>query len=256
MAARQDEAEHERRDQLDAHDHRREIMRGAADARDEQAEAGRRQDRAEKVKAVIGARRLRQHRKADADRDEAERDVDGEQPRPWADRENGGGNRRPEGEGGRDHQRVVTEAAAEHPAGIDEAHQRRVDAHDAAGAEPLQRARNQETVQRPRLRAEQRGDGEQDQAAEIDALVPDDLAERPERQQRRHQRDLIDVDHPDRLLWCDMQIGGNGGQRDVGDRGVERGHRQRGEDRGDRPAPPRDRQAVGNGVVGLARGGR
>lgn len=53
-----------------------------------------------------------------------------------------------------------------------------------------------------------------------------------------------------------MQVGGNGGQRDVGDRGVERGHRQRGEDGSDRPAPLRGRQAVGHGVVGLARSGR
>ncbi|MGY3364522.1 hypothetical protein ACVWZL_001647 [Bradyrhizobium sp. GM2.4] len=120
---------------------------------------------------------------------------------------------------------------------------------------PCKRARNQQAVQRPGHRAEQRGDGEQDQAAEIDALVPDDLAECSQRQQRRHQRDLVDVDHPDRLLRAHMQVAGNGGQRDVGDRGVERRHRQRGEDRGNGPAPLCGWKAVGNGVVGLARAG-
>lgn len=256
VTPRQDKAERERRDQLDGHDYRRQIMRGAADARDEQPEAEGREKRAEEIKAVIGARRLRQHCKADAGRDEAERDVDGEQPRPRTDREDRRRDRRPEGEGGGDHQRVVAEGAPQHPAGIDETHQRGVDAHDAAGAEALQGACDQQAVQRPRDRAEQRGDGKQDQAAEIDALVPDDLAERTKRQQRRHQRDLVDIDHPDRLLRADMQIGGNGRQRDVGDRGVERGHCQRREDRCDRPAALLGWQAIGNGMIGIARSGR
>lgn len=227
-------------------------MRGAADAGDEQAEADGGEKRADEIKAMIGARRLRQHRKADADCDEAERDVDGEQPRPRTDRKDRRCNRGPEREGGGDHQRVVAEAAALHPAGIDEADQRGVDAHDAARTQALQRARDQQAIQRPGDGAEQRGDGEQHEAAEIDALVPDDLAQRAEWQQCRHQRDLVDVDHPDRLLRADMQIGGDGGQRDVGDRGVERGHRQRGEDRGNRPAALRGRQAIGNRTIGRA----
>ncbi len=109
--------------------------------------------------------------------------------------------------------------------GIDEADQRRVHAHDAAGAEPLQRAGDQQARQRPGQRAAERCQREQDQSAEIDALVADDLAERAERQQRRHQRDLVDVDDPDHIGRADVKIGGNGGQRDIGDRGVERGHR-------------------------------
>ena len=136
------------------------------------------------------------------------------------------------------------------------AHQGRVDAHDAARAQALQRARDEQAVQRPCHRAEQRRDGEQDQAAQIDALMPDDLAERSERQQRRHQRDLVDVDDPDRLLRRDTQIGGDGGQGDVGDRGVERGQRERREDRGDSPAPLPGGETVGGRLVGLARRGR
>jgi len=58
MPARQDEAECEGRDQLDAHDNRRQIVRGAADSRDEQAEAGGRKDCAEEVEAMIGMKML------------------------------------------------------------------------------------------------------------------------------------------------------------------------------------------------------
>jgi hypothetical protein len=74
--------------------------------------------------------------------------------------------------------------------------------------------------------------------------VADDLAKRAERQQRRHKRNLVDIDHPDHICRTDMQIRSNGGQRDVGDRGIQRRHPQRGEDRRHCPASPFRRQAV------------
>ena len=74
--------------------------------------------------------------------------------------------------------------------------------------------------------------------------MADDFAERAERQQRRHQRDLIDIDHPDHIGRADMEVGGNRRQRDVGDRRIQRGQRQCSEDRRDRPAPEFRGQAV------------
>ena len=160
-----------------------------------------------------------------------------------------GGNRRAERERRSDHQRVMAEAAAEHMGRVDEADQRRVYAHDAAGAQPLQRPRGGQARQRPCEGATERGQREQQQAAEIDPLMADDFAERAERQQRRNQRDLIDVDHPDHVGRADMEVGGDGGQRDVGDRRIQRSQRQRGKDRRDRPAPEFRGQAV-DGAAG------
>jgi hypothetical protein len=145
----------------------------------------------------------------------------------------------------RHHKRVVAEAAAEQVARIDKADQRAVDAHHAAGAKPLQRARHQQALQRPRAGAGERCQREQRQAAEIDALVADDLAERAERQNCCHQCDLVDIDDPDDIRRADAQVGGDGGQRDIGNRGVERGHGKRGEDRENGPSSALGRQTVG-----------
>jgi hypothetical protein len=51
--------------------------------------------------------------------------------------------------------------------------------------------------------------------------VPDDFAKGCERQQRRHQGNLIDVHHPDDVGRADMQIGRDRGQSDVGDGSIE-----------------------------------
>ena len=219
-------------------------MRRAADADEEEAEAACGQGRARKIERVLCARRFRQGLQADPDCDHAEGNIDREQPRPCSDRKDPGGNRRPERERRSDHERVVAEAAAQHMRRVDEADQRRVYAHDAAGAQPLQRPRRRQAGQRPCEGAAKRGQREQQQAAEIDPPMADDFAERAERQQRRDQRDLVDIDHPDHVGRADMEVGGDGGQRNVRDRRIQRGHRQRGKDRRDRPAPEFRGQAV------------
>jgi len=52
----------------------------------------------------------------------------------------------------------------------------------------------------------ERRNREQQETAEIDPFVTDDLAKRAERQQRCNQRDLIHIDDPDRLRRADMKI--------------------------------------------------
>jgi hypothetical protein len=100
-----------------------------------------------KSKACGRSRGVRQCLQADQHRNEAEGDVDGEQPAPRPDRKNAGGDGGAEREGGRHDERVVSEPAALQAAGIDEANQRGIHAHDAAGAEPLQHARDQQAGQ-------------------------------------------------------------------------------------------------------------
>ena len=221
----QDPAEQDGAHEFGGYQSGRGLVRGAADSDDEEAEATCGQRGVEKIEPVRRARRARQRLQADPYREHAEREVDREQPWPWPQRQDAGGDRRPEGEGGADHQRVIAEAATEHAGRVDEADQRRVHAHDAAGAQPLQRACRRQAGQRPCEGAAERGQGEQQQAAEIDPLMADDFAERAEWQQRRNQRDLIDVDHPDHVGRADMEVGGNRRQRDVGDRRIERGQR-------------------------------
>jgi hypothetical protein len=65
--------------------------------------------------------------------------------------------------------------------------------------------------------------------------MADDLAQRAERQQRGDHGDLVDIDHPDHICWRGMQVGGDGGQRDIGDGGIERGHGKGGKDGKPRP---------------------
>ena len=209
----------------------------AADADEEEAEAARGQGCARKIERMLRARRLRQGLQADPDRDRAKGNIDREQPRPRSDRKDRRSNRRPEREGRPHYQRVVAEAAAQHMGRVDEADQRRIDAHDAACAQPLQRPSRRQAWQRPRERAAKRGQREQQQAAKVDPAMSDDFAERAEWQQRRHQRDLVDIDDPDHLGRADLQVSGDGRQRDVRNRRIQRGHRQRGKDRRDRPAP-------------------
>ncbi len=220
------------------------VMRRAADADHEQAERAAGQRRADEVEAMGGPRRLRHRLQSDRNRQHADRNVDRKQPRPGAERQDAGGDRRAGRGCGGHHQRVVAKTAAHQAARIDEADQRAVDAHHAAGAKSLQRARHQQALERPRAGAGQRCQREQHQSGEINPLVADDLAERAERQQRRHQHDLVDIDDPDHVGRADVQVGRNGGQRDIGNRRVERSHRKRREDRRDRPAPALRRQAV------------
>jgi hypothetical protein len=96
-------------------------MRRAADADNEEAEAGGRECRADEIEGVDGPRCRRQGFQPDCQRDQAERKIDGKQPGPGPKRQYAGCNRRSEGECGRDHQRVVAEAAAQQAAWIDEA---------------------------------------------------------------------------------------------------------------------------------------
>ena len=219
-------------------------MSGAADPDNEEAETGSSHCRAEEIEGMFRTRRRRQCLEPDRQRNQAERKIDREQPRPRTDSENARGDRRSQTKGGCDHHGVVAEATALQPRRKHEADQRGIHGHHAAGAETLQRTRNQQARQRPGQRAAERGQSEQQEAAEIDALMADDLTERAERQHGGDDDDLIDIDDPNDLGRADMQIGRHRRQRDVGDHGVERAHRQRREDGGDRPAALARRQAV------------
>ena len=250
LAAQQQPAEQQAGQQFGDHDNGRGLVRRAAEAEYQQSQTARRQHRPRNIEGMLGPRRFRQRLQADGDGQQAEWQVDGEQPRPGRDRQDRGGDGRPQRERGRHHQRIMAKAAAEPMPGVDETDQRGVDAHDAGGAQSLQDTGDQQRLERPRQRAEHGRRGEQDQAPDIDALVADDLAERAERQQGGDHGDLVDIDHPDDVGRGRTQVGRDGGQGDIGDCGVQRGHRQRGEDRHRRPAPLLQREVISRRVIG------
>ncbi len=82
MTPGQDPAEHERAHELSDNQRRRRLVGGAADADDEEAEAGAGQRCTGEVEGMFGARRLRQRLHADQQCNDAERQVDREQPGP------------------------------------------------------------------------------------------------------------------------------------------------------------------------------
>ena len=130
-------------------------MRGAADPDDEEAEADRRPARRRGKSKACVARGATAGSDADRERDEAEGQVDGEQPGPAPGR---GWRRRCVGP--RVKAVATTNALWPRPRpcrrlGIHEPHQRDIHGHDAAGAQPLQRACDQQGWQRPGQRAAQ-----------------------------------------------------------------------------------------------------
>jgi hypothetical protein len=136
-------------------------MAEAVDRGDTGAEGDGTQRRALPVEGVAGARRMRQEAQAERQRGEPDREVDGEQIRPGRNREDCRRHAGADRGGNRHHHGIQPDAAAELRAGIDEAHQRGVDAHDSRGAKSLNDTRYGQRREVMRERAGQRGDGEQ-----------------------------------------------------------------------------------------------
>ena len=190
------------------------------------------------------ARRVRQGAPSHQHGDDANRNIDREQPRPGSHRQNSRRQGRTHRRRNRHHQRIDADAMAQLVAGIGEAHQRGVHAHDPGSAETLNDARRGEQHQRMRQGAEKRRDREQSQARQIDAAIADDFAQRRQRQQGDGDGELIPIDDPDREGRAGVQILRDGGKRDIGDGAIDHRHHDTQHDREDRPITLGQRQAV------------
>ena len=135
---------------------------------------------------------------AQQDGQQAERQIDGEKPWPRSDRQHAGGHGGPGSRRNGDDQRVDTHVPAEVTTGINDPDQRRIDARHGRSAESLHRARHRKLRERPRQHASQRGKRENDQAAEINLPITDQIAQRRKRQQRDDDRQLVGIDDPNR----------------------------------------------------------
>jgi hypothetical protein len=193
---------------------------------------------------VTGERGPRQLAVREHQRDDTERHIDREQPLPRCDRQNSGRDTRPDRGRDRSDERVDPDTPAELVNRIDKAEQGRVDAHDPRTAKTLEDARGDERGQRAGERASQRAEREHGQPPDEHAPVAAQLAERGKRQQRDRHRELIGVDHPDRIRRVRTKLSGDGRQRDVGDGTIQHRHRKAGQDNEYRPPPLRLRQAV------------
>ena len=193
-------------------------MAHAVDAEDQQAEGEARQEGGENVERAARVGGVRQVLFGEQERDHAQRHIDGEQDRPGGDAEQRGAERGAGGQRRGDHGGVEAEAAAELGAGIDRAHQRRLDRHDGRAAQPLHDAGRDQPGQRRRQRAAERGQAEEREAKAVDVAVAHDVGQCRDRQQADHQRDLARIDDPDRALGSDSQVLRDVGQREVGHR--------------------------------------
>ena len=147
-------------------------------AEQQHPERHRLQRRAAEIELHPGQRRQRQCPQRDDRAQHAQRHVHREQIRPHgATAKDDGGDRRSQRRGDRSDGGIQSDSAAKPAAGIDEADQGAVDAHDPRGAEALQHARDDQRRQRGRQRAGQRGEGEQHQAGLVDAAVAVDFSQ-------------------------------------------------------------------------------
>ena len=95
-------------------------------------------------------------------------------------------------------------------------------------ADALDEARGDQHLLRLRHRAQGGGGGEDRQADQEDAPLPDQVARAPGEQQQPAERDQVGVDHPGQVARCKAEVVLDRGERDVHDRRVEHDHQRAG----------------------------
>jgi hypothetical protein len=106
-------------------------------------------------------------------------------------------------------------------------------------AEPLDEARGDQHDLVAGNPASRRGEREQHEAAEKDALAPDQVAEPAREQQEAAERDHVRVDDPGQVRLREVQVALDRRQRDVHNRRVEDHHQlAQADDRERYPAAP------------------
>ncbi len=202
----------------------REPLLHEGDGGKEEQDGGREQDGALDVEALpLRGAAVGQDPEADEERDDADGHVDEEDDAPggYGDEgaANGGAGHGAEGGEGGQQPEGAASAVCEH-LGDDAL----VVGHAGSDAEPLDGARGDEDGQARRKGAQERPHGEGDDAELEDANLADHVAETAEGEQERaahHQqraRDPLDEGH------VHLERGLQGGERHVGDRGVEHLH--------------------------------
>ena len=193
------------------------------DPEHEDAEPGGDEQRAEDVEARLAlVAALGEQERSHDQRDDPDRDVDVEDPRPReevdedaAEQDAGCGtdaaDRAPRAEGD-----VALTALAEHRRQDREGRRR-----DRRGTEALERAGGDERALTPGEPAEQRADREDDEPDHEDAATPEQVGEAAAEQQEAAEDEGVGRDDPLQVLLREPEVGLNRRKRDVDDRDVE-----------------------------------
>ena len=226
-------------------------MRKTLDRSDQQPEGQGVHYAVAPVEATVGEPDgiVRQETHAEPDGRDADRNIDGEEPVPRRHRKNRGRERRPRHRGDGHHRGIDAHAAPQLVARVDDTDDRRIDTHHSRTAESLNHPHGDQHFQRAGKSAAYRREGEEDESADVDAAVADDIAQRRKTQQRNDDRQLIGIDHPDRIGRRDSQLVGDRRQRDIGDRTVQYRQRHAERDGQNRPQSARHRQPVPFGIA-------
>ena len=199
------------------------------DGVDEQREAGGDRDGAAPVRGRLPVHLALVHVAGrEHEREDPDRDVDEEDPLParvlgehaaseHADRGAGATDRSPDAE------RLVAFGAFGERGHDDRQRRRR----DQRGAEPLHGTRGDQDALRPGQAAEERGDGEDDDADQEDAEAAEVVGGATAEQQEPAEGDGVGGDHPLQVRLAEVERTADRRQRDVDDRHVEHGHEER-----------------------------
>ena len=213
----------------------------------EQHQARGHGDRTRDVEVTVGdvGPALAQEERRRRDHDDADRDVQEEDPRPrevgrehaaeqHAGRAAAARGRAPDAEG----------AVALAPLGEGRDQDRERGGGQQRAAESLQRAEDDQRLLGPRDAAQERADGEEAEPGDEDTTTPEHVAEAAAEQEEAAEEDRVGADDPLQAGLGEVQVRLDRGQRDVDDRDVEHHHElRRHDDREGEPAA-----AVGRSV--------
>jgi hypothetical protein len=205
--------EHEGGQQDDAHDEAADDERvapadqpAARDAEDEAGEAEHEHDRAGQVESahLVGPGELAQDQRAPRRPGEAERHVEPEDPGP-RDRDEPAAEHGPEHEADRGDHRVRPHRDAELLARERIGDERRGVREQERPADPLHDAPEDELCRVAREPGAERREREDDEAAEVGALAPEEVRQPPRREHEHGRGDHVREDHPDELQHARVQ---------------------------------------------------
>ena len=193
-----DRQQHGRRDQADDHD--RVVPAADPAARDPQHQAGQPDDEgdvAEHVVAadLVGFGELAQDQRAPDRAGERERDVEPEHPVP-GDRHQRAAEHGADRQADRGDHRVRAHREAQFLLGEGVGDQRGGVREQEGRADPLQHAPHDQHVRVRREARSERGEGEQQEAADVGALAPEQVAQAPGHQHEHGRGDQVGEDHP------------------------------------------------------------
>ena len=169
------------------------------------------------------------------DRDDADRQVDEEDPAPAEVRGQQPARDRPDG-GRRPVDRAPgAERDAAVPPGVGTADQRHRGREHRRPAQPLDAPGGDQHAHVRRQAAGQRRGREQDQPGQVQPLAPEPVGDAAHGQHQRAEHQRVQVDHPLQVGEGRVQLAGHVRQRHVHDRHVDQQHEGAGADRDQRP---------------------